>query len=90
MKIQTVINKTPGSNPATAPSPPRPKIDKVDTAIVNKQDDNSYEEPVTDNTNKQKNDGNQSEKKVDFEYTESGEFENDSHLEDTNSHDDFL
>ncbi|MES2646484.1 MAG: hypothetical protein V4717_06385 [Bacteroidota bacterium] len=78
------------SDPAIVSSPPRPKVDKVDNAIVNKQDDNSYEEPVTDNTIKQKEDNKQVDTKTDFEYTESGEFENENHLEDTNSHDDFL
>ena len=74
----------------TTKEPPKNKLDKVDNAVVNKQDDNSYEEPVTDNTNKQQDTGKQTETKKGFEYTDSGEFENDTHLTDTNSNDDFL
>ncbi len=89
MKIKT-INEETNNDPAVVPAPPKPKVDNVDTAIVNKQDDNSYEEPVTDNTIKQKEENKQADVKTDFEYTESGEFENDNHLEDSNSHDDYL
>ena len=84
------IETTGGDNYLTKKDPPKIKTDKVDSAIVNKQDDNSYEEPVTDNTTKKTDTEKLTENKNDFEYAESGEFEDGTQLTDTNPKDDYL
>ena len=70
--------------------PPKNKLNKSNNAIVNKQDDNSYEEPVTDNTSPKENNEPRTNAKKSFEYSDSGEFENDTHILDTNPNDEYL
>lgn len=69
---------------------PKNKTAKKEESIVNGQDDNSYDErdpaevktkePATKETNSDS----------EFEYSESGEFDNQTHLTDTNSNEDYL
>jgi len=70
--------------------PPKNKLNKSNDAIVNRQDDNSYEEPVTDNTSPKENNEPRTSPKKSFEYSDSGEFENDTHISDTNPNDEYL
>lgn len=70
--------------------PPKIKTDNKDDAILNQQDDNSYEEPVTENSPKKSESGKSQDTNKNFEYTDDGEFENGSHLTDTNPNDEFL
>ncbi|CAN5648411.1 hypothetical protein BH10BAC3_BH10BAC3_14910 [soil metagenome] len=63
--------------------PPKIKTDKIDDAILNKQDDNSYEEPVTDNNPKKQDSDREENKQDDFEYTDTGEFEEASQITNT-------
>ena len=73
-----------------ANEPPKNKPDKIDNAVVNKQDDNSYEEPVTDNTTKQQDKRTETEKKKDFEYKDTDGFDNGSQITNTDSNDEYL
>ena len=65
--------------------PPKIKTDKTDDAILNKQDDNSYEEPVTDNTPKEQDTNKEENKQADFEYADNGEFEEASQITNTDT-----
>ena len=59
--------------------------------VVNGQDDNSYDEG--DETKEVKNKDSQAKQantNKDFEYSDSGEFENDSFVTDTNPKDEYL
>jgi len=70
--------------------PPKNKLDKVNESILNKEDDNSYEEPVTDNTGKQTDAGKESMTQKNFEYIDDGEFKSDKPVADENPGEEFL
>lgn len=75
--------------------PPKTKEGKPEQVIVNIQDDNSYEDQEVDNATNSTNTSSKEKKQdsnaaSDFEYKDDGEFENGSHLTDTNPQDDFL
>jgi hypothetical protein len=78
--------------------PPKPKLDKLNEAIINGQPDdtnnNNYEEPVTDNTPKKEEPEKQQENNAakDFEYIDDGEANNSSNVTetDTNPKDEYL
>lgn len=72
--------------------PPKPKVDKDNEAILNKEDDNSYEEPVTDNIPKtQESNKEKAEKQEEnFEYKNEGEFDNGSDIKPVNPEEEYL
>jgi hypothetical protein len=68
---------------------PKNKSEGKKEKLLNRQDDNSYDE-VEETKEPKKEQGKQEDTNKDFEYSDSGEFQNDSVVTDTNPNDEYL
>lgn len=75
--------------PGSLRDDPKNKVEEGKEKVLNRQDDNSYDERDETKTS-EKAQVKQEDTKDEFEYNDSGEFQNDSPVADTNPNDDFL
>ena len=85
---QNKLSNIPASEVQIDPSKIKPG--NKDNVILNKQDENSYEEPVTDNTPKKQETTREEVRQDDFEYPDNGEFEEGAQITNTDTNEEFI
>jgi len=71
-------------------SDPKNKTGEKSEAVVNTEDENNYDENENKELKEKDKPANQDNIHKDFEYSESGEFNNDSFVTDSNPNDEYL
>jgi hypothetical protein len=69
---------------------PKNKTEDKKEKLLNRQDDNSYDEAEETKAPGQKDQVKQADTNKDFEYSDNGEFQNDSIVQGTNPKDEYL